>query len=132
MRVSALIAGAALAFGLVACGDDSSNNLTTPPASALAGSYALKSVDGNALPWTNPDAPQYTLLSLAMTINDDGTWSTTGAYTDGTSGGDHGTVTVSGSSATFVWPGGKSYQASVGDGTFSISSHGHVDLFQKF
>ena len=129
MRISALVAGAVLAMGLAAC-SDSSPDVTTVEASPVTGTYALKSIDGQALPWTDT-AHNMTLISSAFSINADGTWDDANAYLDGTTGKDHGTVTVSGSTATFTL-GGKTYQATVSNGTFSLSFAGHVGVYQSF
>jgi hypothetical protein len=130
MRISALVAGATLAFGLAACSDSSSNDVTAP-AAITSVTYSVKSIDGNPLPWTYAPSGM-TLISWAVTVNSDGTWSDATAYLDGTEEHQSGTYTNSGSTETFT-SNGKTYTATVvGSGLSSISFAGHVAVFQTF
>jgi hypothetical protein len=128
MRISALVAGATLAFGLAACSDSSSNDVTAPSSPVT---YTVKSIDGQPLPWTY-SVSGLTLISWALTVNPDGTWSDATAYLDGTQDTDSGTYTISGNTETFI-NNGKMYTATIsGDQLTGLSFAGHTATFQTF
>jgi hypothetical protein len=57
----------------VACGGDSSHPVE--PAISRVGTYTLRTVDGNPLPFAYPDAPGYELTAESLTLNADNTFS---------------------------------------------------------
>jgi hypothetical protein len=129
MRISALIAGATLAFGLAACSNDSSSNDVTAPATSVT--YTVKTIDGQPLPWTY-SVSGMTLISWAITVNPDGTWNDATAYLDGTEETQSGTYTVSGNTETFT-SNGKQYSATIsGNQLTGLSFAGHVAVLQQF
>ena len=130
MKISALIASATLVIGLAACSNDSSPDVTSAQVSPVVGTYALKSVDGQQLPWSDPTY-HMTIISSAWSLKADGTWEDAVAYLDGTNGGDHGTYSVSGDSVS-VMLGTKTFRASIASGVFSVLAGGHLYTFQQF
>ncbi|MEO7085498.1 MAG: hypothetical protein ABI442_05005 [Gemmatimonadaceae bacterium] len=132
MRVLSIVASAALALGLAACSDSNSNDVSTPSISPAAGTYALVSIDAKPLPWTNPDSPSNTLISAAFDINADGSFDDHIAYSDGRVGVDHGTVVVSGSTATFTLANGSTFTATISGGIMNLSFAGHAGVLQSF
>jgi hypothetical protein len=131
MRISSFVAGALCVIGLAAC-SDSSPNVVSADVSPAFGTYVLKSVDGQALPWVDTAHGNMTLISLSLTVNADGTWQDAVAYLDGTTGGDHGTIAMSGTNATVTQANGEMYTATISSGTMTLNFPGHVGVLQQF
>lgn len=104
MRTTVLL----IALFAVACGGDSAS--TSPASASLAGTYQLRTVDANPLPFTyQSGANKAVITGDVLTVADGGTWTEQGAYTLTLNGqttsqviADAGTWTRAGTNVTFV------------------------------
>ena len=70
---------AVVLFALAACGG--SEGPTNPASASLAGSYTLRTVNGNHLPYTlQSGTNSLTITADVLTVADGGTWSESGSY----------------------------------------------------
>ena len=105
-RIAAAFALTLAVATLAACGSDKKG--TTGPTD-VTGTYALATIDGNALPYTVPNNPDHTIViqSAQVVLNADHSYTIGGTGTE--DGGDPqqviadaGTYTLSGSTVTFT------------------------------
>jgi hypothetical protein len=133
-KLVALIAFVAAA----GCGSDKATNAVS---GSIAGTYSVKSVDGNPMPYTvQSGSSSATLTSDVLTVADDGTWNETYAFTMTVNGtttnqsvGDGGTWTRSGSAVSFYsnLNAATVYTGSITGGGFTLSDGTSSYLFAK-
>jgi hypothetical protein len=128
---------------LVAAACSKSDSPTNPASASLAGTFALRTIDGSALPYTmQSGTTSMTITSDALTVADGGTWSESGAYRQTSNGttsnqtiADGGTWVRSGASVTFTStmqnPGATAYSGSFTGSGFGMSDGVHTFAFTK-
>lgn len=119
---------AALAIGLAGC-NDSSNSLG--PNDSISGEYALRTVNGNPLPYTFSDGS--TVSSDVLTLFVDGTFSESFQLSDGRLFVDQGFYTANNGSLMFNDQTiGETYSGSISGSTLTeIFPNGLTEVFQK-
>jgi hypothetical protein len=117
---------AALAFSLTACGSDS-----TSPTVGLTGDFALRTVNGQSLPYTFSDGS--TITSDVLTFFNDGTFSESIQLSTGQVFVDQGEYSDSNGSITlFDETIGVQYSASLsGSVLTAFFQNGLTEVFQK-
>ena len=129
---------AALAFAtLAACGSDSSTN---PNNTVVEGTYSLKTVNGQVLPFTiQGNGITVVLTSDVLTIAQGGSWTETIAYKQTVSGGattnevdaDAGSWTRIGNTVTFTSTANGTFQGTINDGTVTFDDPGFLAVFKR-
>ncbi len=125
-----------LAF-LIACGGDS----TSPNSDDISGNYTLRTVNGSALPFSiQSGTTTLTVLSDALTVGSNGTWSEVTSYrqtvngqtTTGT-GTDGGTWVRAGSQVSLHSSAGSAgdYNGTYSSGTLTLTNAGLVNVFSR-
>jgi hypothetical protein len=119
---------AALAFGLAGCNDGSNS---VGPNDSLSGEYALRTVNGNPLPYTFSDGS--TVTSDVLTLFVDGTFSESFQLSDGRLFVDQGFYTANNGALTFNDQTiGVTYSGSIsGTVLTEIFPNGLTEVFQR-
>lgn len=119
---------AALAFGLAGCNDNSNS---VGPNDSLSGEYALRTVNGNPLPYTFSDGS--TVSSDVLTLFVDGTFSESFQLSDGRVFVDQGFYTANNGSISFNDQTiGVTYSGSISGSVLTeIFPNGLTEVFQR-
>ena len=110
---------------LAACSSDS-----TGPNGSVAGTYTLRTIDGQPLPYTFSGGLR--LTSDELTLMSDGTYEDVSRYSDGTSFVDDGDYTNYNGSITFYSSSGDIYQGSVSRDVLTQILNGYTQVFQRY
>ena len=110
---------------LAACSSDS-----TGPNGSVAGTYTLRTIDGQPLPYTFSGGLR--LTSDELTLMSDGTYEDVSRYSDGTSFVDDGDYTNYNGSITFYSTSGDIYQGSVSRDVLTQILNGYTQVFQRY
>jgi hypothetical protein len=114
----------ALAGTLAACSADS-----TGPNGSVAGTYSLRRIDGQTLPYTFSSGLR--LVSDELTLRSDGTYEDVSRYDDGTSFIDEGDYTSYNGAVTLYSTLGDTYQGSVSNNVLTMIVNGFTQVFQR-
>lgn len=114
----------ALAGTLAACSVDS-----TGPNGSVAGTYDLRTVNGQTLPYTFSNGLR--LTSDQLTLFRDGTYEDVSRYSDGSSFVDDGDYTNYNGALTFYSTSGDIYQGSVSGDVLTQILNGYTQVFQR-
>jgi hypothetical protein len=114
----------ALAGTLAACSVDS-----TGPNGSVAGTYDLRTINGQSLPYTFSSGLR--LTSDQLTLFRDGTYEDVSRYSDGTSFVDDGDYTNYNGSLTFYSTSGQVYQGSVSGDILTQILNGYTQVFER-
>ena len=110
---------------LAACSSDS-----TGPNGSVAGTYTLRTIDGQPLPYTFSGGLR--LMSDELTLMSDGTYEDVSRYSDGTSFVDEGDYTSYNGAVTFYSTSGDTYQGSVSRDVLTQILNGYTQVFQRY
>ena len=110
---------------LAACSSDS-----TGPNGSVAGTYTLRTIDGQPLPYTFSGGLR--LMSDELTLMTDGTYEDVSRYSDGTSFVDEGDYTSYNGAVTFYSTSGDTYQGSVSRDVLTQILNGYTQVFQRY
>ena len=110
---------------LAACSTDS-----TGPNGSVAGTYTLRTIDGQPLPYTFSGGLR--LTSDELTLRTDGTYEDVSRYSDGTSFVDDGDYTNYNGAVTFYSSSGETYQGSVSRDVLTQILNGYTQVFQRY
>ena len=110
---------------LAACSTDS-----TGPNGSVAGTYTLRTIDGQPLPYTFSGGLR--LTSDELTLRTDGTYEDVSRYSDGTSYVDDGDYTNYNGAVTFYSSSGETYQGSVSRDVLTQILNGYTQVFQRY
>ena len=114
----------ALASTLAACSTDS-----TGPSGSITGTYTLRTIDGQPLPYTFSSGLR--LTSDQITLRTDGTYEDVSRYSDGTSFIDDGDYTSYNGAVTFYSSSGDTYQGSISRDVLTQILNGYTQVFQR-
>ena len=114
----------ALAGTLAACSTDS-----TGPNGSVAGTYTLRTIDGQQLPYTFSSGLR--LTSDQITLMTDGTYEDISRYSDGSSFVDEGDYTSYNGAVTFYSTTGQTYQGSISRDVLTQILNGYTQVFQR-
>jgi hypothetical protein len=110
---------------MAACSTDS-----TGPNGSVAGTYSLRSIDGQPLPYTFSGGLR--LTSDQLTLMSDGTYEDVSRYSDGTSFVDEGDYTSYNGAITFYSSTTQeTYQGSVSRDVLTQILNGYTQVFQR-
>jgi hypothetical protein len=109
---------------MAACSADS-----TGPNGSVAGTYSLRRIDGQPLPYTFSGGLR--LTSDDLTLMSDGTYEDVSRYSDGTSFVDEGDYTSYNGAVTFYSTSGDTYQGSVSNDVLTMILNGYTQVFQR-
>ena len=110
---------------LASCSADS-----TGPNGSVAGTYTLRTIDGQPLPYTFSGGLR--LTSDELTLRTDGTYEDVSRYSDGTSFVDDGDYTNYNGAVTFYSSSGDTYQGSVSRDVLTQILNGYTQVFQRY
>ena len=110
---------------LAACSSDS-----TGPNGSVAGTYTLRTIDGQPLPYTFSGGLR--LMSDELTLMSDGSYEDVSRYSDGTSFVDEGDYTNYNGAVTFYSTSGDTYQGSVSRDVLTQILNGYTQVFQRY
>ena len=114
----------ALASTLAACSTDS-----TGPSGSVTGTYTLRTIDGQPLPYTFSSGLR--LTSDQITLMTDGTYEDVSRYSDGSSFVDEGDYTSYNGAVTFYSTSGETYQGSISRDVLTQILNGYTQVFQR-
>jgi hypothetical protein len=114
----------ALAGTLAACSTDS-----TGPNGSVAGTYTLRTIDGQQLPYTFSSGLR--LTSDQIVLRTDGSYEDVSLYSDGSSYVDEGDYTSYNGAITFYSTTGDTYQGSVSGNVLTQIINGYTQVFQR-
>ena len=114
----------ALASTLAACSTDS-----TGPNGSVTGTYTLRTIDGQPLPYTFSSGLR--LTSDQITLMTDGTYEDVSRYSDGSSFVDEGDYTSYNGAVTFYSTSGETYQGSISRDVLTQILNGYTQVFQR-
>jgi len=114
----------ALAGTLAACSMDS-----TGPNGSVAGSYALRTINGQSLPYTFSGGLRLTSDDLTLLSN--GTYQDVSRYSDGTSFVDDGDYSNNNGAITFYSSSGQTYQGSVSGDVLTQILNNYTQVFER-
>lgn len=114
----------ALAGTLAACSTDS-----TGPNGSVTGTYTLRTIDGQPLPYTFSSGLR--LTSDQITLRTDGSYEDVSRYSDGTSFVDDGDYTSYNGAVTFYSTSGDTYQGSISGNVLTQILNGYTQVFQR-
>jgi hypothetical protein len=114
----------ALAGTLAACSMDS-----TGPNGSVAGSYTLRTVNGQSLPYTFSGGLRLTSDDLTLLSN--GTYQDVSRYSDGTSFVDDGDYSNNNGAITFYSSTGQTYQGSVSGDVLTQILNNYTQVFER-
>jgi len=109
---------------MAACSADS-----TGPNGSVVGTYSLRKIDGQPLPYTFSGGLR--LTSDDLTLMSDGTYQDVSRYSDGTSFVDEGDYTSYNGAVTFYSTSGDTYQGSVSNDVLTMILNGYTQVFQR-
>jgi hypothetical protein len=116
----------ALALSLAAC---AASDATSPTVS-IAGTYALKSVNGSSLPYSFTTS--LTLTSDILTMGSNGSYTDIATYSNGTTTTEQGTYSNNNGSITFTdLTDSVVYQGSLSGSVLTEISGSYTEVFQK-
>jgi hypothetical protein len=116
----------ALALSIAAC---ASSDATSPTVS-IAGTYALKSINGTVLPYSFTTS--LTLTSDVLTMTSSGSYTDVATYSNGTSTTEQGTYSTNNGSITFTdFTDNVVYQGSLSGSVLTEISGSYTEVFQK-
>jgi hypothetical protein len=119
------IAMLALAATMTACSVDS-----TSPSGSVAGTYELRRINGELLPYTFGNG--VTLISDQLILYRDGTYVDQSQYDTGTEYSDEGYYTSRGGSITFESTANNvTYQGSLSGSTLTVITTNYTQVFQR-
>lgn len=107
-----------------ACSSDS-----TGPNGSVAGTYSLRRIDGQPLPYTFSSGLR--LTSDEITLMTDGTYEDVSRYDDGSSFVDEGDYTSYNGAVTFYSTSGDTYQGSISNNVLTMILNGYTQVFQR-
>ena len=103
---------------------------TLGPSGTVAGTYALRRINGSTLPYTFSSSSR--LLSDDLTLYQDGTFVDVSRYDSGATSTDQGFYTSDNGSLTFESSeSGLTYQGSVTDDVLTEVVNGYTQVFQR-
>jgi len=114
----------ALAGTLAACSMDS-----TGPNGSVAGSYTLRTINGQSLPYTFSGGLR--LTSDDLTLMSNGTYQDVSRYSDGTSFVDDGDYSNNNGAITFYSSTGQTYQGSVSGDVLTQILSNYTQVFER-
>lgn len=114
----------ALAGSLAACSTDS-----TGPNGSVTGTYTLRTIDGQPLPYTFSSGLR--LTSDQITLRTDGSYEDVSRYSDGTSFIDDGDYTSYNGAVTFYSTSGDTYQGSISRDVLTQLVNGYTQVFER-
>jgi hypothetical protein len=114
----------ALASTMAACSLDS-----TGPNGSVSGSYTLRTINGQSLPYTFSSGLR--LTSDELVLYRDGTYEDISRYSDGTSFVDDGDYTNYNGALTFYSTSGDVYQGSVSRDVLTMILNGYTQVFER-
>ena len=114
----------ALAGTLAACNLDS-----TGPNGSVAGTYQLRTINGQQLPYTFSSGLR--LLSDDITLYSNGTYEDVSRYSDGSTDVDDGEYTDYNGAITFYSTSGYVYQGSVSRDVLTTVLNGFTQVFER-
>jgi hypothetical protein len=114
----------ALAGTLAACSMDS-----TGPNGSVAGSYTLRTINGQSLPYTFSGGLRLTSDDLTLLSN--GTYQDVSRYSDGTSFVDDGDYSNNNGAITFYSATGQTYQGSVSGDVLTQILNNYTQVFER-
>jgi hypothetical protein len=114
----------ALAGTLAACSMDS-----TGPNGSVAGTYTLRTINGQSLPYTFSGGLR--LTSDDLTLMSNGTYQDVSRYNDGTSFVDDGDYTSNNGAITFYSSTGETYQGSVSGDVLTQVLNNYTQVFER-
>ena len=114
----------ALASTLAACSTDS-----TGPNGSVTGTYSLRTIDGQPLPYTFSSGLR--LTSDQITLMTDGTYQDVSRYSDGSSFVDEGDYTSYNGAVTFYSTSGETHQGSISRDVLTQILNGYTQVFQR-
>lgn len=115
----------ALACTMAACSTDS-----TGPNGSVSGTYTLRTINGQTLPYTFSSGLR--LTSDQLTMYRDGTYEDVSRYSDGSSYVDDGNYDNYNGAVTFYSSTGQSYQGSVSGDVLTQVLNGYTQVFQRY
>ena len=114
----------ALAGTMAACSLDS-----TGPNGSVTGTYSLRTINGQTLPYTFPSGRR--LNSDQLTIYRDGTYEDVSRWSDGSTTVDDGDYTNYNGALTFYSTSGDVYQGSVSRDVLTQVLNGYTQVFER-
>ena len=114
----------ALAGTLAACSADS-----TGPSGSVTGTYTLRRINGQTLPYTLPSGRQ--LISDRLTLYTDGTYEDVSQYSNAPSTFDDGDYTNESGAITFYSSTGDVYQGSVSGNVLTQILPSYTQVFER-
>jgi hypothetical protein len=114
----------ALAGTLAACSMDS-----TGPNGSVDGSYTLRTINGQTLPYTFPSGRR--LTSDRLDLYRDGSYEDVSRYSDGSTTFDEGEYTNYNGALTFYSTSGDVYQGSVSRDVLTQVLNGYTQVFER-
>jgi hypothetical protein len=114
----------ALAGTLAACSTDS-----TGPNGSVAGTYTLRTIDGQQLPYTFSSGLR--LTSDQIVLRTDGSYEDVSLYSDGSSYVDEGDYTSYNGALTFYSTSGATYQGSVSRDVLTQIVNEYTQVFER-
>ena len=114
----------ALAGTLAACSADS-----TGPNGSVTGTYALRRINGQTLPYTFPSGRQ--LISDRLTLYSDGTYEDVSQYSNAGSTVDEGDYTNENGAITFYSTSQEIYQGSVSGNLLTQILNSYTQVFER-
>jgi hypothetical protein len=119
------IAMLALAMTMAGCSVDS-----TSPNGSVSGTYDLRRINGDLLPYTFPGGA--TLFDDQLTLYRDGSYVDESRYDSGTSVSDEGYYTSYNGSVTFQSTRNNvTYQGSLSDDVLTVITNGYTQVFER-
>jgi hypothetical protein len=112
-------------LALAACSTDS-----TGPNGSVSGTYTLRTINGQSLPYTFSSGLR--LTSDQLTMNRDGTYEDVSRYSDGSSFVDDGDFTNYNGAITFYSTTGQTYQGSLSGDVLTQILNGYTQVFQRY
>jgi hypothetical protein len=110
---------------LASCSADS-----TGPNGSVTGTYSLRTIDGQPLPYTFSGGLR--LMSDEITLMSDGSYEDVSRYSDGTSFVDEGDYTNYNGAVTFYSTSGDTYQGSISRDVLTQVLNGYTQVFQRY
>jgi hypothetical protein len=110
---------------LASCSSDS-----TGPNGSVTGTYTLRTIDGQPLPYTFSGGLR--LMSDELTLMSDGSYEDVSRYSDGTSFVDEGDYTNYNGAVTFYSTSGDTYQGSISRDVLTQVLNGYTQVFQRY
>ena len=114
----------ALAGSLAACSMDS-----TGPNGSVDGSYSLRTINGQYLPYTFPSGVR--LTSDRLVLYSDGSFEEVSRYSDGSSIVDEGDYSGYNGSLTFYYRSGDVFEGSVSRDVLTQVGNGYTQVFER-